>query len=201
MAFKRSLISSQSPLKWPLMHGGIPIPRHATATGCLTPINGRISAHLAAPRPFYNSTEQRPLQATDALHADEHAIKKAALQARPHTIQFQSNLLSNQPLRKSKQNPSKCTFRFFGHFTTSRRNSLKHRGFRPLTAHSTLHVSFYRPYYVFISRLAHPIVQFMLPFADDIPVKESLVWGRCESKYRAKGKDAFRRRPKTEHRH
>lgn len=146
MAFKRSLISSQSPLKWPLMHGGIPIPRHATATGCLTPINGRISAHLAAPRPFYNSTEQRPLQATDALHADEHAIKKAALQARPHTIQFQSNLLSNQPLRKSKQNPSKCTFRFFGHFTTSRRNSLKHRGFRPLTAHSTLHVSFYRPY-------------------------------------------------------
>ena len=95
MAFKRSLISSQSPLKWPLMHGGIPIPRHATATGCLTPINGRISAHLAAPRPFYNSTEQRPLQATDALHADEHAIKKAALQARPHTIQFQSNLLSN----------------------------------------------------------------------------------------------------------
>ena len=148
MAFKRSLISSQSPLKWPLMHGGIPIPRHATATGCLTPINGRISAHLAAPRPFYNSTEQRPLQATDALHADEHAIKKAALQARPHTIQFQSNLLSNQPLRKSKQNPSKCTFRFFGHFTTSRRNSLKHRGFRPLTAHSTLHVSFYRPYWV-----------------------------------------------------
>ena len=147
MAFKRSLISSQSPLKWPLMHGGIPIPRHATATGCLTPINGRISAHLAAPRPFYNSTEQRPLQATDALHADEHAIKKAALQARPHTIQFQSNLLSNQPLRKSKQNPSKCTFRFFGHFTTSRRNSLKHRGFRPLTAHSTLHVSFYRPYF------------------------------------------------------
>lgn len=95
---------------------------------------------------FLSSTDQRPPQATDAAHADVHAIKKAALQARPHTIQFQSNLLSNQPLRKSKQNPSKCTFRFFGHFTTSRRNSLKHRGFRPPTAHSTLHVSFYRPY-------------------------------------------------------
>ena len=128
------------------MRGGISIPRHTTATARHTPINGRISAHLAAPRPFYHPTEQRPPQATDALHADEHALKKAAPQARPHTIQYQSNLLSKQPPGKSKQNPSKCTFRFFGHFTTSRRNSLKHRGFRPLTAHSTLHVSFYRPY-------------------------------------------------------
>ena len=128
------------------MRGGISIPRHTTATARHTPINGRISAHLAAPRPSYHPTEQRPPQATDALHADEHAIKKAAPQARPHTIQYQSNLLSKQPPGKSKQNPSKCTFRFFGHFTTSRRNSLKHRGFRPPTAHSTLHVSFYRPY-------------------------------------------------------
>lgn len=146
MAFKRSLISSQSPLKWPLMHGGIPIPRHATATGCLTPINGRISAHLAASRPLYHLTNQRPPQATDALHADEHAIKKAAPQARPHTIQYQSNLLSNQSPAKSKQNPSKCTFRFCGHFTASRRNSLKHRGFRLPTTHLILHVSFLPPY-------------------------------------------------------
>ncbi len=145
MAFKRSLTGFQSPLKQSLISVATYVPGHATTTANYTPINGRISAHLAAPRPFHHSTNQRPPQATDAPHAAGHAIKKAALQARPHTIQFQSNLLSNQPPRKSKQNPSKCTFRFFGHFTTSRRNSLKHRGFRPLTAHSTLHVSFYRP--------------------------------------------------------
>ena len=145
IAFKRSLTGFQLPLKRPLIRVASFIPGHATTIANHTPTNGRISAHLAAPRPFYHSTNQRPPQATDAPHAAEHAIKKAALQVRPHTIQYQSNFLSNQLPRKSKQNPSKCTFRFFGHFTTSHRNSLKYCGFRLPTAHSTLHVSFYRP--------------------------------------------------------
>lgn len=145
IALKQSLTGIQSPLKWPLIGVVIFTLGHAMTTANHTPINGRISAHLAAPRPFYHSTDKRSPQATTAPHAAGHTIKKAALQARPHTIQSQSNFLSNQQPGKSKQNPSKCTFRFFGHFTPSRRNPLKYRGFRPFPTNSTLHVSFYRP--------------------------------------------------------
>ncbi|WP_297411777.1 hypothetical protein, partial [uncultured Alistipes sp.] len=119
---------------------------NVTITDSHTPINGRFSACLANPRPLYQPTRHRPPQAINALHVAGHAIKKAALQARPHKIQHQSKFQSNQQPRKYKQNPSKCTFRFFGHLTTLHRNSLKHRAFQHNPAHSTLHISFYRPY-------------------------------------------------------